>query len=136
MIKVNSRERSLRRSLIGIDRGTKEISASANLTPVNDIRFPTGATHFKFTVAALVIDLVNTELSEFVQATTGETVIDAANQAINLTVNYTIVDDEATIFQLALIEFFQEVNGVFYPLNNNSNNALKVVELDSPALAV
>ena len=120
----------------GVDRGTKEISASANLVPINDIRFPNGATHFKFTVGALVIDLVDTEQIEFVQANTGEIVIDSSNQAINLNVNYTIVDDEATIFQLALIEFFQEVNGVFYPLNNNSSNALKIVELDSPVLAV
>ena len=113
-----------------IDRAGASVRTSGNLNPINDLKVPSGATHYKLTNAALAIDLANLEAQELSVAATPESVIDATVTPISLDVELFSDLTSKVIMQLVLIEFLQEVNGAFYSLRNGSFNALRVVGVD------
>ena len=114
----------------GIDRAGTNVSMTGDVNPINDLKVPAGATHYKLTNAALVIDLANLETQELAMAATPESVIDATVAPVALNASFAMDPTGKAIMQLVLIEFLQEVNGTFYSLRNGSFNALRVVGVD------
>lgn len=104
------------------------ITTILGLIPMNDIAFPAGATHVTFRAGWAKVDFAQglkvTKLSNKVNAPLDETQID-----VTLTPSAVPVGT-GTNFFLLMIEFFQEVNGVQYSLNNGQYNALSVVDVN------
>jgi hypothetical protein len=98
-----------------------------DFNPINDLAFPTGATHVSLTSAFAKVDFE-----------TGENSIEIS-PALNLPIENSTNTEPllppaapsgtGNDFILLLIEFFQEVNGVQYILNNGSYNALSIVDI-------
>ena len=96
------------------------------LIPQNDVVWPQGATHVRFSGG---IASINFE--------TGDEAMVGTN-AVTLPINMTSDDVELTVASvptagdvnlfLLRIEFFQEMNGNMYTLKNNAYNALRIVE--------
>lgn len=98
-----------------------------DFNPINDLVFPSGATHVSLTSAFAKVDFE-----------TGENSIEIS-PALNLPIENSTNTEPllppaapsgtGNDFILLLIEFFQEVNGVQYILNNGSYNALSIVDI-------
>jgi len=105
---------------------TGEITING-LEPVNDIAFPSGATHITLKGAWTKIDFAsgtyNVQLSNVVNLP-----INGTTTNIVLTPS-TAPAGSGTDLYLLQIEFFQEVNGVQYSLKNGAYNALGIVEV-------
>lgn len=109
-----------------IDGATGEITFT-NLNPLNDIAYPSGATHVSLTSAFAKVDFE-----------TGENSIEIS-PAVNLPIDNTtatqtlippaVPTGTGNDFMLILIEFFQEINGNQYSLNNGSFNVLSIVDI-------
>jgi len=110
-----------------VDAGTGAITMTG-LVPANEVAAPLGATHFSVRTAWAKLD--------FVQGLKDVQVSDPYNGAIDSTsVDITLTPAQApagpgTNVHLLMIEFFQEVNGVQYVLNNGQYNALSIVEVN------
>lgn len=110
-----------------IDRVTGLLNvALPAFVPANEIAAPDGATHFKMVSGGSEIDFN----SETAVTTTSETAILPWNN--NTTVSATLsnavtANSTHPLFLLFGIQFYQSVNGKYYPLNNGSFNALKMV---------
>lgn len=97
------------------------------LVPVNDIDYPSGATHMTVKGAWAKVDF-----------TTGVFSVEQTN-AVNLLIDGTVTNvsvlpaiaptGPGTDIYLLSIEFYQEVNAVQYSLKNGSYNALSIVEV-------
>ena len=113
-----------------IDRvaGTLTVSVPSFI-PVNMVAAPGGATHFKIISAGSAVDF---ELETF-EVDTNESAIlpwdSTATAAINLA-NAVTPNSTQPLFLTLGIEFYQEVNGVNYPLKNGSYNALALVSVN------
>jgi hypothetical protein len=109
-----------------IDGATGEVTLT-DLNPMNDIAYPSGATHVSLTSAYAKVDFE-----------TGENSIEIS-PAVNLPIDNTtatqtlvppaVPSGTGNDFMLLLIEFFQEVNGSQYILKNGSFNVLSIVEI-------
>ncbi|WP_423735217.1 hypothetical protein [Chitinophaga caseinilytica] len=114
-----------------IDRVTGELSvALPSFVPLNMIAAPAGATHYKINTAGVEVDF---EAETFVVdlGTTGEGIIGTNPTAMTtLTANVTPASTKP-LFLAVGIEFFQQVNGVTYPLRNGAYNALSLVLVSS-----
>jgi hypothetical protein len=109
-----------------IDPATGEITLT-DLNPINDISYPSGATHVSLTSAYAKVDF-----------DTGENSIEIS-PAVNLPIENTtatqslvppaVPSGTGNDVMLILIEFFQEVNGNQYSLNNGAFNVLSIVEV-------
>ena len=107
---------------------TTGVISIPNLTPLNDVAYPAGATHMTITGAWARINFVaNTTVIEFTNA---------QNLAINTTVSTVTLTPTAvpagsvgTNLFLIAVEFFQLVNGVQYVLSNGSYNSLAIVDV-------
>jgi hypothetical protein len=94
--------------------------------PQNVIAAPKGATHFKFISAAAEINFEN-ESYNMVTSNSPEILIGAQTEnAITLT---NALTERSTLpsFLILGVEFYQQVNGNFYPLKSGSYNALAIV---------
>ncbi len=99
----------------------------SNLVPINDIVYPSGATHVNLKSAWAIVDFVGgTSSVEYspvvnlpIDATTNNVQLLPPNIPIGTTTN----------LYLLQIEFLQEVNGVQYSLKNGAFNALAIVEV-------
>lgn len=98
-----------------------------DLVPLDMLKFPSHSTHVSFQSGFLDLNLE-----------TGESQITYSpivNLPLNMTVsNVTLTPSASPVgtgfkFYLLLIEFFQEVNGVQYALNNGSYNVLNLLEV-------
>lgn len=109
-----------------VDIATGQISI-ASLSPQNDIRIPSGATHVIFKCGFASVDFATGEseigVSDAVRMTT-----DAADQPLLIN-PATIPALPGTRFFLLSIDFVQSVNNVDYSLNNNAYNVLAIVEV-------
>lgn len=97
--------------------------------PANMVAEPSGSTHFKLTSAGAAIDFEN----ETFEVTTSETASlpwDAAATAVINLANAVTANSPHPLFLALGIEFFQEMNGVQYPLKNGAFNALSLVSVD------
>ncbi|MFC0344191.1 hypothetical protein [Epilithonimonas hispanica] len=94
--------------------------------PAVDLLKPEGATHAQITYAALGLDF-DTADSSLVQATPLNFALDNVVQDIALSLTPPV--GLPSVFQVLLIEFFQEVNTLQYPLNNGAFNVLFILNL-------
>jgi hypothetical protein len=97
--------------------------------PANMVAGPGGCTHFKLTSAGAAIDFEN----ETFEVTTSETAAlpwDVAATAVINLANAVTPNSTHPLFLALGIEFFQEVNGVQYPLKNGAFNALSLVSVN------
>jgi hypothetical protein len=96
--------------------------------PADAIVAPSGATHFKMVGMGASIDFEN----EVHESTMQETAIlpwDTAPAAtINLACNVS-ANSTHPLFLVMGIQFFQFVNGVYYPLKDGGYNALQIVKV-------
>jgi len=97
------------------------------LVPVNDIAFPSGATHLSIRGAFAVIDFAN-NTSEIEYTNVENLPIDGTVTTVTLTPAGVPAGAGTKMYFLA-IEFFQEVNGVQYSMKNGSYNSLSIVEV-------
>lgn len=104
----------------------------AGFVPQNTIAAPQGATHMKFVSAGAEVDF---EADTFKLVTSESPEIEIGPQteaAINLT-NALTAASTSPLFLAFGVEFYQEVNGNFYPLKNGAFNALSLVSVDGGA---
>ncbi len=109
-----------------VDQATGEISI-LELNPMNDLTFPEGATHMTIQSAWAKIDFVTkSKVVEISDPYNGP--IDGNTVDVVLTPQQ-VPGGVGTNFQLLMIEFFQEVNGVQYTLNNGSFNSASIIDV-------
>jgi hypothetical protein len=117
---------SVFRSSYSLDTATGTVSIG-NFNPTTNLGIPGGATHAGFEVAMARVDFENgtfqTTYSEEEQFTLTDQVLQFTLQPSE------VPTGNGFTFYLFLIAFYQEVNGVLYPLRNNSFNALHVMEV-------
>ena len=113
-----------------IDRATGELKLEIpSFTPLSMIAAPVGTTHYKIISAGALVDFV---AGSFTLATTETLPLPwdmAASSALSQ-VNGLPAASTAPLFMVMGIEFYQEVNGVFYPLNNGAFNAFTILKVD------
>src|SRR5690606_7682758 len=98
----------------------------AAYNPAVRIAAPTGTSHFRIALGATALDFSNMQFG-FETSDTGILAYDPVElPASSLTVNLPPAS-LLPIVQVVGIEFFQMVNGEFYPLKNGANNALSIV---------
>ena len=98
-----------------------------DLVPLNDISYPSGGTHVSFTSAFLNLDFATTE-SDIKYSPTVNIPIDSTSATQTLTPSAAATGTGNDIYVL-LVEFFQEINGIQYPLKNGAYNVLNIVEV-------
>ena len=96
------------------------------VVPKNDISVPPSATHFSIVAAFGAIDFASgaTEV-EYTNVYNGA--IDLTS--VNITLQAAVPKSTALKVVLLMVEFFQEINGAQYTLNNGSYNALAVIDV-------
>ena len=110
-----------------MDRVTGELSVSiASFIPAHGIAAPVGATHFKITSAGAAIDFVNGSFEADFKSTAELPWDETATAAINL-VNAVTANSTNPLFLVLGIEFYQQVNGIMYPLRNGAFNSLEIL---------
>ncbi|HEV7621940.1 MAG TPA: hypothetical protein VGO09_09410, partial [Flavisolibacter sp.] len=111
-----------------IDRITGAMAVvSSAFVPTNLITSPLGATHYKMVCAGVELDFDN----NIFLADNTETAylpIDNISTSFNLQVNAPANSTHKLMLVLG-IKFFELVNGVQYPLSDNSANALTVIKV-------
>jgi len=96
--------------------------------PANMIAAPKGSTHFKIVSAAAEIDFENAKFS-MVSAESANLPLDSKpTLVINLT-NALPANSTHPLFLILGIDFYQEVNGVMYPLKNGYYNSLVLAKV-------
>lgn len=99
------------------------------LVPEQMISAPSGTTHFKIVVGASEVDFTMGN-SLTVYTSTSEILWNADLMApLNLSLTITPASVAPLVLLLG-IEFYQEINGVYYMLNNGLHNALALVNLN------
>jgi hypothetical protein len=109
-----------------VDNVTGKIDFPA-FTPINDIYYPTGATHISFKSAFAIVDFAN-DTSSIEYSPVQNVLIDGTNTPFSLIPAAAPVGTGTKIYFLT-IEFYQEVNAIQYSLKNGSYNVLNIVEV-------
>lgn len=99
----------------------------ADFDSASQLTFPAGATHVSFTAALAAIDFTGGGYS-VAQSNTANVQIGAAAAAVTLE-PVSVPAGPGFLLHLLLAEFFQEVNGVQYPLKNGGFNALGLLSI-------
>lgn len=99
--------------------------------PDNQIVAPSGTTHFRFISAGAAVDFENETFGLAQHISREIPLSSAATDEIVLSNNIRMENSPNPLFVVFGIEFLQQVNGVFYALNNGSFNALSVVSVDT-----
>jgi hypothetical protein len=115
---------------VTVNRVTGELEVTIPpFTPSLLVSSPTGATHFKLVMAGTSLSFSDAtferELADSGFLATGNTATAAQTLTANLTANTTGV-----LMVVLGIQFYQEVNGQKYVLNNGGNDALGVVAVE------
>ncbi|UKM63644.1 hypothetical protein GSB9_00187 [Flavobacteriaceae bacterium GSB9] len=98
-----------------------------NLVPSQQLSVPDGATHVGFSCAFLNLDLVN-DVKDLQVSPVVNLPINGTATAVTLTPPDSAAGSGHNFFFLKTA-FFQEINGLQYPLNNGSFNALQLIEV-------
>jgi hypothetical protein len=113
-----------------IDRVTGAMTVDIpSFIPADSIAAPAGVTHFKIVSAAADVDFEN---ETFVTDNKSTAILpwnSTPTAAISLA-NAVAAASTHPLFLLVGIQFFQEVNGVFYPLKNGVYNSLNLVKVN------
>ena len=109
--------------------GVNKISL-ADFVPSRDLVGPSGTTHLRFVAGIASVDFeaatFETKYTETSFLTYSTTSVAAQDLALPLTASST-----HPIIMVLGVEFYQDVNGKKYPLNNGAYNGLAVVAVDS-----
>jgi hypothetical protein len=98
-----------------------------NFIPMDQLRFPEGATHVSFQSGVLNLDF-NTGLDGLELSPVDNLPIDMTPSNITL-MPATMPEGAGVTIFLFMISFFQEVNGVQYSLRNEEYNVLHIIEV-------
>ncbi len=112
-----------------IDRATGQLNIDLPaFIPKEDIVAPEGATHFKLVSAGSAIDFEN---KTYQTTESNSPVIALDGATFNALVLTNTVPPALTqpLFLLLGIQFFQQVNGINYPLKNGAYNTLAIVKI-------
>ena len=118
---------------VTIDRTTGALEVIVPpFVPEKSIQKPTGATHYKIVAMGTEIDFATGSFTTGSVQQSTELPVDSEvpTVAVDLTTHVTAGSTKTILF-LVGIQFFEEVNGVMYVLNNSKNNALKVVKVSA-----
>ncbi len=99
------------------------------INPLTDVKQPQGATHYELVFDATSLDMeTQTVTAAAVAAPFGiQPVNGPATANVVLTASFPAAPAAANlVVGVVGIRFYQQVNGKFYPLNNNSTNALAI----------
>lgn len=110
-----------------VNTGTGVITIN-NLIPINNIRFPAGATHVTLKGAWLKLNFA-TGIYDFQPTNAVNLPINAVSSNVVLTPVGVPVGAGATNIYLIQIEFFQMVNLVQYSLKDGAHNSLCIAEV-------
>lgn len=116
-----------------LDRTTGELGLTiAPFNPLERIAAPAGATHFKVSGGGAELDFANGSFN-FASADSGMLPLTSANtEELDLGVSLT-AETTLPILQVMSVEFYQEVNGEMYALNNGAYNAMSILQVDQSA---
>lgn len=109
-----------------LDSATGEIVIS-DLIPNQQISAPEGATHLSFSAGFLNLDLA-TETKDLQLSNVVNLPINGIASTVTLTPAVPAVGTGQSYYVLK-VAFFQEINGIQYPLKNGAFNALQLIEL-------
>jgi len=113
-----------------INRVTGALTVSvASFIPLNMIAAPAGSTHFKIMIAGAEIDFENETFVVDVKETAQLPWDNVATGDIELASAVT-ANSTHPLFLALGVEFYQEVNGIKYPLKNGAFNALSLVKVN------
>jgi len=113
-----------------IDRVTGALTVNIpSFIPANMIAAPGGSTHYKIVSAGSEIDFENETFVVDVQETAVLPWDNAATAVVNLASAVT-PNSTHPLFLVVGIEFYQDVNGIKYPLKNGAFNALSLVKIN------
>lgn len=123
---LNSPFNSVFRAQYVLDTTTGSIEISS-FNPATNLSIPQGATHASFSVAVATVDF---ELENYGTTYSLKENFALVDGVLDLTLTPSeIPGGSGCTFFYFLIEFFQELNGVQYPLKNNSHNVLYLMEV-------
>lgn len=112
-----------------IDRVLGELTVSVpSFVPNTMVHAPGGTTHFKIVSSGVAIDF---EAGSYVAEVNSSAILpynSVATAVLNL-VNSVTPASTNPLFLAVGVEFYQEINGVQYPLKNGSFNSLSLVEI-------
>lgn len=124
---VHATKGSVLSSQVTVDVLTGKITISS-FDPTQQMHAADGSTHFSLQAGFLKLDFA-TESYQLTQSL--NTVYPLVTGVISPILTPTAVPTvTGTGFHLLLIEFFQEINGVKYMLNNGSFNVLNIIKVD------
>ncbi len=106
---------------------TTGVITIAGLTPINDVAWPTGATHISITGCYANINYA-TGITDVKLTNVQNLLINSTPSTVTLTPTAVPAGTGAKVFLLK-IEFFQLVNALQYSLKNGAYNALRVIEV-------
>ena len=109
-----------------VDNATGVITIT-DLVPVNHVAAPSGATHVAFTAGWGKVNFADGTFTVEMSPATN-LAIDATQSSVTLTPPQAPTGTGTDMF-LLMVEFFQEVNGNQYSLNDGLYNALTVVDV-------
>lgn len=123
---LNSPFNSVFRSQYELNTTTGEVTIS-NFNPATNLSLPQGATHASFSVSVASVDF---ELENYGSTYSPKENFALVDGLLNLTLTPSgMPGGTGNVFYYFLIEFFQELNGIQYPLKNNSHNVLYLMEV-------
>jgi hypothetical protein len=111
---------------ITLDQATGEIEI-ADLVPVNHIAASANATHVSFTAAWANVNFDDGTFELSLSSATNLP-LDSAQSTVTVTPSGVPAGTGTDVYIL-LVEFFQEVNGTQYSLNNGGYNAMNIVDV-------
>lgn len=109
-----------------LDTTTGEIEI-VDFVPNQQVVFPEGATHVTFTAGFLNLDF-ETKIKELQISNLVNLPINGTATTVTLT-PAAVPTGTGQRFYLLKVAFFQEINGIQYPLKNGAFNALKLLEV-------
>jgi hypothetical protein len=109
-----------------LDTATGKVSID-NLIPMEQIRFPQGATNVSLQCGVLGIDF-DTEVSELALSAVENLPISLTATNVSMTPASVPTTTGVTLF-LLMVSFYQEVNGVQYSLKNEEYNVLQIIQV-------
>jgi len=116
---------------VGIDRSSGEMSVDVNpFIPINTITAPSGSTHFKIISGAAEIDFAG-ETYNVASSETPFMPLDGIETTAINHVHALTADTELALAVVLGIDFYQEVNGEYYSLQNGAFNPLSLVEIEN-----
>lgn len=123
---INSPFNSVFRSQYELDTSTGAVHIP-DFNPATHLNLPQGATHASFSVAVASLDF---ELGNYNTTYSPKENFALSSSTLDITLTPSdLPEGTGTLFFYFLIEFFQELNGVQYPLKNNSHNVLYLMDV-------